>query len=529
MPRLAPWLAAGLLLLPAGLAGQAPAPLTTHAEQIGWRGLTPHDSVVAFYTRLAATSPHARLREIGRSREGRALLQLTLSRPAVNEPWEAHASGRPIVFISAQVHGDEPAGKEGLMLFARDLAMGPLADLLDRVVFVLVPQVNPDGAEAGNWGTRANRAGYNINRDYLRLVNPETRAVVSALAAWRPHIVIDAHELTGPRSYDFYTLHPTTMNAPDAVVGLAAGSLTAAVRTAIEAAGYTWFPYHLQPSDPTRVAADGLRPAEYGGRTLRGYGGELGAVTLLFESKRDRESPDARVGIERRARMQRIAMEAVGRFAADSAAGLLGAVREARTVMRERGATWDAADSVAVTADVIVSRVVDYRMPEMRRRASGEGFEPTGRTLPLRVPLRDSAVATLSRVRPVAYLIEAHRGDLAEQLAMHGLAVEHLAGTVELDVESYRVDRITTADEWYEGYLPRSVRTTAVRRAVTFTGAWLVRTDQPNAAILFSLAEPESEDSFATTGWLATEEATGQFLPVHRVRTLPDSLPIQRD
>lgn len=501
-------------------ARQAQPSLQSHAERTGWAGLTPHDSVVAFYERLAALSPDVRVREVGRSLENRPLLLVTMARPSVAEPWAAHASGRPIVFISAQVHGDEPAGKEGLMLFARDVALGPLRPLLDRVIFVLVPQVNPDGAEAGTWGTRANAGGYNINRDYLRLINPETRAIVDAVAAWRPHIAIDAHELTGPREYDFYTLHPTSLNAPDAVVRMAAGPLTAAVRDAVEAAGFSWFPYHIQP-DPTRVAELGLQAAEYGGRTLRGYGGEQAAVTLLFESKRDRESPDARAAIGPRARMQRVAMEAVARFAADSAASLLATVHAAREAQRERGATFDAADSIVVRAEAASTGTVDYRMPEFRRSSDG-ALERTGRVLDLHVALRDTAVATLSRVRPVAYLIEAHRTDLADALATHGLAVERIAEPGRVRVESFRLDSARVADQPYEGYLPRSVHTTPVPGLLDVApGAWLVRADQPNAAVLFSLMEPESVDSFATLGAFLAEEEAGELLPVHRVTELP--------
>jgi hypothetical protein len=508
------WLFIGAVLALAAASHAQAQLLPSHSERTGWRELTPHDSVVAFYETLVAQSGAVRLQEAGRSREGRPLLLVTMARPAVTRPWEAHASGKPIVFISAQVHGDEPAGKEGLMLFARDLALGELAPLLDSLVFVFVPQVNPDGAEAGTWGTRANRAGYNINRDYLRLVNPESDAIVSALSDWRPHIVVDAHELTGARGYDFYTLHPTSLNAPAPVVRLAADGMTAAVRAALEAAGHTWFPYHLQPSDPTRVATLGLQPAEYGGRTLRGYGGEIGAVTLLFESRRE---TDARFGIGPRARMHRIAMEAVARFASQNAERVLSTVREAR------GPGWPAlaGDSIAVTADMVARGIVDYRMPEVRRAASG-GYEDTGRIVTLRVPIRDSAAAVLKRARPAGYLIEAHREDIARHLARHGLAVERLGAPVRLAVESFRLDSVAVAATEYEGYLPRRARAAIVADTVDApSGSFLVRTDQPAAGVLFSLLEPESVESLLTTAWLIPEERAGAVLPIHRLRAWP--------
>lgn len=319
-----------VLLTPLGLvaleepAQAIPESLRTHAERSDWSELTPHDEVLRFYRELTRLAPEARMSRIGSSREGRPLHLVTLSRPAVSEPWEAQASGRPILFIAAQVHGDEQARKEGLMLFARELAFGDLQSLLDELVVLIVPQINPDGGEAGSWGTRANRAGYNVNRDYIRLVNPEARAVVQGvLNPWRPHVILDAHELTGFRWYDFYALHPSNLNVGAEVRSLAAGPATRAVEEAIKEAGYTYFPYHLQPSDPTTIPEEGILGAGYAARTLRTYGGVRGAVTLLFESRRD---DDARVDLEPRTRWQRLAMTGLAEWIAANGQEILDSV-----------------------------------------------------------------------------------------------------------------------------------------------------------------------------------------------------------
>jgi hypothetical protein len=521
-------LASGLILAPCLEALQAPQEPATHAERSGWTELTPHEEVVRFYRTLAEQSPEVvRLRTIGESREGRPLLLVTMARPAVTEPWEAHASGKPIVFIGAQVHGDEQAGKEGLMLFARDVALGPLSHLLDHVVLVLVPQINPDAGEAQTWGTRANAAGYNVNRDYSRLVNPESRALVrNVFTPWRPHVMVDAHELTGPRWYDFYALHPSNLNAPSAPRALSAGPATDAVREAIEGAGYTYFPYHLQPGDPTRIPEEGILAAGYGVRILRTYGGARGAVSLLFESRRD---DDARIGLEDRARWQNLAMTGLTRYVAENAREVLSAVAEGRAEMERLGSRWDPADSIVVRVRFVESGVVDYRMPEMRRTAEGR-WEPTGRVLDVKVPAVDSAVATLSRVRPVGYLIEPHRGDLAEHLLAHGLQVERFPGPLEASVESFQVDSVEYAERPVEGYIHRDVWTTPRSRTVTFPrGAYLVRTSQPMAALAFALLEPEDIDSYASTGEFAAEKQAGGFLPVHRLRELPRGSPVVLD
>jgi hypothetical protein len=521
---------ASLATHPASLAGQAltgnqafPEALRTHAERSGWSELTPHDEVVRFYRELARHSPDVRLREIGRSREGRPILGVTLSRPAVAEPWEAHASGKPIIFIGAQVHGNEPAGKEGLMLFARELAVGVSQDLLEGGVFVLVPQINPDAAEAGEGGTRTNPAGYNVNRDYARLVNPESRAVVEEiLTPWRPHVTVDAHELTGAHAYDFYALHPSHLSTPTAVREMAAGPATDAVRRAIEAAGHTYFPYHLLPSDPTTIPDEGITGAGYGIRILRSYGGVRGSVSLLYESRRDQ---DPALRIEERARWQHVAMEGLARWAVENGAEVMAAVAEGRAETARLGSRWNPADTIVVRAELEVGDTVDYRSPEMQRRTDGPGFEPTGRILDLRVPFRDRIVGVVTRPRPVGYLIEPHRGDLAEELLRHGLQVEWIGAALDAEVESFRIDSVNVASSTAEGYHERAVWTTLeLRSAVLPRGAWLVRATQPMAGLAFALLEPEDIDSFASTGLFAAEKQVGGLLPVHRLRELPDAV-----
>ncbi len=524
--RVAGWLLAlGLVLasLPSSVLAQVreAGELLTHAERSGWTELTPHDEVLAFYRALARHAPEVvRLRSIGTSREGRELMAVTISRPGVAGPADPVVRGRPIVFIGAQVHGDEQAGKEGLMLFARDLVAGALAPVTERVVFVLVPQINPDAAEAGEWGTRTNPAGYNVNRDYSRLVNPESRAVVEeVLNRWHPHVTIDAHELTGAHYYDFFALHPSTLYTPTAVREMAAGPATEAVRGAIEGAGYTYFPYHLLPSDPTRIPEEGITGAGYGIRILRNYGGARGAVSLLYESRRE---TDARLRLEERTRWQRIAMEGIALWVSEHAREVVAAVEEGRSEVTRLGASWDPADSIVVRTRLEVSGTVAYRSPEMRALPDGTGFEPTGRILDLEVPFRDRIVPVVSRVRPVGYLIEAHRGDLAEVLLRHGLEVERVEGPLETGVESFRVDSVSVASSTAEGYFERAVWTTTEERTLSLPrGGYLVRASQPMAGVAFALLEPEDVDSFASVGAFAAEKSVGGLLPVHRLRELP--------
>jgi hypothetical protein len=511
-PALALTLALTLGVVPA--AAQAPDTLRTVAERSGWTELTPYDGVVAFYRELTARAPEVRMQEIGRSMDDRAIHLVTLARPAVTDPWEAHATGKPIVFIGAQVHGDEPAGKEALMMLARDLALGGLTALLDDVIFLFVPQINPDGAEGGEWGTRNNIARVNVNRDYLRLAQPETRAVITGVVApWRPHVLVDAHELVGPpRIYDFYTRYGTSLNGPWATSHYAGERLVPALVTALQDAGYTHFIYHRVPGGLAANPELGLSPGSYGARALSNYGGAHGAISILFESLRPR---DARDDLERRTHKHSVAMRALVTHVAGDAAEVVATVARGRAEVIRRALDRQRPDSIAVVVEEAASRRESYR------------FQSGGQVIEIVTPILDTAVVRLARTRPAAYAIDAARADVADHLLLHGLHVERLTEPATVTAESYRVESVERLS-LYEGYIPRVFRTSLVRQEVVLpAGTFIVRLAQPAAAIAIHLLEPDDDNSLAEAGWFEAAEVTGAMLPLHRLPSLPGR-PLQR-
>jgi hypothetical protein len=202
-------------------------------------------------------------------------------------------------------------------------------------------------------------------------------------------------------------------------------------------------------------------------------------------------------------------------------------VAAGREENRRLGSTWDPEDQIVVRATLGVSGIVPYRTPEMVRRADGSGFDRTGRILEVEVPFRDLVVPVVERPRPVGYLLEAHRGDLARALMDHGLDVEWLEGPFTHEVERLVVDSIQVASVAVEGYYERTVWTTPTLGSESFPrGAYLVRATQPMAGLAFALLEPEDEDSFASAGLFSAEKRVGGALPVHRLRALPAGVPM---
>ncbi|MEW6336749.1 MAG: M14 family zinc carboxypeptidase [Acidobacteriota bacterium] len=139
--------------------------------------------------RLATRHPELSVREVGRSLEGRPIHLVTLG------------SGETKVLLWSQMHGDEPSATPALLDFADYLLRHrddpDAAAILDRLTLLLVPMLNPDGAEVY---TRRNAQGIDVNRDALNLTTPEGRLLKRLRDEHEPVLGFNLHDQDRRRS-----------------------------------------------------------------------------------------------------------------------------------------------------------------------------------------------------------------------------------------------------------------------------------------------------------------------------------------
>src|SRR4029079_6240893 len=153
----------------------------------------------------------------GKSEEGRLLPLMILSDSPISNPRDARATGKPIVFIMANIHAGEVEGKEAILHLSRRILFGDLRPLLSKLIILIAPIYNADGNEKininnrtaqngpiGGVGVRENSKGYDLNRDYMKLDSPEAQSLVNLLNRWDPHLTVDLHTTNG--SYHGYHL-----------------------------------------------------------------------------------------------------------------------------------------------------------------------------------------------------------------------------------------------------------------------------------------------------------------------------------
>ena len=240
--------AAAAVLVAALLVGARPAAqasrLPTPAASLGFEPgadykLATYDQTIDYFRKLDAASKYLTLVEAGRTSQGRptyfALISspenlahidrlreiaLRLAHPEGLTETEARrlaAEGKAFVHIDGGLHANEVAGPQHTSLLAHDLlarANEPETKaILDRVVLMLWPTLNPDGQQmVADWymknvGTPYEQSelpvlyqdyvGHDNNRDAYMLNMIESRVVEHAWRQWEPQIVY-VHHQSGP-------------------------------------------------------------------------------------------------------------------------------------------------------------------------------------------------------------------------------------------------------------------------------------------------------------------------------------------
>ena len=117
---------------------------------------------------------------------------------------------KPVFFATAGIHPGESSGVNAGMMFIRNLVTDPAySDILNDVNFFFVPIFNVQGylrqSPSGRInqhgpntsGRRGNAKNLNLNRDFSKLINPETRAIVSVMNTYDIAFYTDMHSTDG--------------------------------------------------------------------------------------------------------------------------------------------------------------------------------------------------------------------------------------------------------------------------------------------------------------------------------------------
>ena len=244
-----------------------PTPKSVIGHEVGEWHIT-HDKLVQYMYALDVASDRISIEDRGTTFEGRPLLLLTITSPSnhknIKSIQEEHMAlteskagnmnitNMPVVVYQGfSIHGNEPSGSNAALAVAYYLAAAEgekIQDLLDHTVILFDPSYNPDGLQRfAYWantnkskninpdpndreydevwpGGRTNHYWFDMNRDWLPVQLPESRARIETFHSWYPNILTDHHEMGTNSSFFFQPgipsrTHPLTPQKNQDITG----------------------------------------------------------------------------------------------------------------------------------------------------------------------------------------------------------------------------------------------------------------------------------------------------------------------
>ncbi|MAR62687.1 MAG: zinc carboxypeptidase, partial [Flavobacteriaceae bacterium] len=214
-----------------------------------------HDKLVQYMYAIANSSDRIIIEETGKTYENRPLLILKVSSPdnlknleKIKENHVKITNGIKInefknmpavVYQGFSVHGNEASASNAALLGIYYLAASnesETLEILNNTVILYDPCLNPDGLQRfANWvnsnknlipnpdnndrefsevwpGGRTNHYWFDLNRDWLPVQLPESKARIKTFTDWLPNIVTDHHEMGTNSTFFFQPGVPSRVN-----------------------------------------------------------------------------------------------------------------------------------------------------------------------------------------------------------------------------------------------------------------------------------------------------------------------------
>jgi hypothetical protein len=437
-----------------------------------------------------------------KSEEGRTIPYLILSNSAF--PQNASEAPKLRVWLNGGVHGNEPAGDQGLMalLGKMDANSTWAASLLDVADVLVIPRYNPDGVA---YFQRFLATGFDPNRDHAKLARQQTRDIKKLILDWNPHVGVECHEYSANRGYggegqwvsaadgEFSAMK--NLNIHKDIRDLSENVFAKNMAAAMEGHGLRWSPYIVGTPNTAPVVFEELTGEPRYADTSIGIAQSLVILT---------ETRGIMLGgqhFQRRVASGLIMVEAILQTVIDRAEEVYETIENARK------------EFISGTDDIIVTE-------HTRRTNTSWTFIESATGKIVQVPITflstTPTVANVTRTRPEGYVFPPCWMDVAERLRVLGLTVETLPSPFRGQVEAFNITSSSIATSIWEGAVQNEVTARVSSKEIELpAGSFYVSTRQQNAALAWLTLEPDALDSYARFNIIPVMK--GYEFPVYRV------------
>lgn len=439
-------------------------------EQVGFAHATSYDSLQIFL-RLIAKSPDIRVERIATTRLGRTVSVVMIS---TGNGFGTDAK-KLKVLLFAQQHGDEPAGKEALTLLLAQLASTRKPSWTNHVDILIVPQMNPDGAEMHQ---RRTSDSIDLNRNHVLLTSPETKGLHDLFNRWKPEVTLDMHEYSSGKAWrdsgmtkiaDVQLGMLTHPNTPESIRKMQHENFYPFIASEVARRGYR-FQEYIVGSPDSRIRHSTTEIND--GRQSFGI---LSSVSFIQEGRKWDGLEDT---LRRRAKSQLSSVEALLEYCGLHAAKIRSMIAAERSkLLKARGT------SVVLRMEH-VSGTAHSVIPVFNLRTQRD-------TVWTIAPYHSIVQPRLGISIPAAYLVPKHLTSVLDLLRRHQVAMKGVSAGRFVRAEVCTLDSVGLEDIEETPMAKPFVRWNRTT-AMLHPGDVIVPTNQLQSLVVSIILEPES-------------------------------------
>ncbi|MGL5317270.1 MAG: M14 family zinc carboxypeptidase [Bacteroidales bacterium] len=459
-------------------------------------GYTKYKEMKKFLSQTGEKYPSlVSIETIGKTQKGREILMAKIAKGNNSE-------NKMRVLYFGRVHGDEPAGTEGLLHFVEKMATDKsLQILLEKMDFYIVPMVNIDGGERMS---RLTANGIDLNRDQVNMETPEALALRGMINRIEPHVAIDFHEYQ-PLKSAYSLISSDILTVPWDVMFLTSGNpnVPVGVRSKIESLflpnakkqladnNYTTHTYYTPKTNAQGVTMN------MGGSSPRSTSNALSlsnSYSILIEGRGIGLSHKT---INRRLNSVYLLAQSFAKTCFDNKEELIEALQQTKLDRRPV--------AIDFSSKKTENEPVQF-INELKNRID---------VLPLSVSNAMQARVKKERELPERYLILPGQTKVVKALNNMGIKYSELKQPQTIRVEAFQVKSVEQENQSFKSFTPVTVETKLHTKELSFPkGTIVVETRQDKVRLLSLMLEPESSNGFVNYCILDAKE--GEELPVYR-------------
>ena len=439
------------------------------------KGFTKYDEMIAFLDNLKANFPEKiSIKYIGKSQKGKEIPMVFLGNQTTPMIKACYMGG---------LHGNEPAGTEGMLLLINNLLkVDSIKKILDKVNLAIIPMANIDGYEKQS---RYANNGQDLNRDHTKLTNPEMIAIKKAINNFSPDLMVDFHEYK-PYRVDFVKFGEYGTTSMFDCMFLYSGNLNVCpliketienkfIPDATKKLDFYKLKYHNYLSSKHKNNKIYFNLGSVSPRSSATSFALSNCISLLMEVRG--------VGLKRDSFKRRIFTT------------YLLANSFLKTALNQSSFIKNEIKKCNAFPEEIVIKYKKEKTPYKLNMIDVYNHK----VIPVEILLYNGLKCEkeITRKRPKYYLIEKDLYNVVDKLNILGLDIDTLNYDEVIDVESYEIISQSKAPQIFQGFHENIVTTKLVNKKITFEkGTYVIPMNQKRSNLAVETLEPEMLSGF---------------------------------